>query len=763
MFLIISYIVLLAIWGLSFLPQLGAKRSFMTALCRALWLLPLIISFSPKIESTEEPRVLMKTNIHVLIDDSASMQSSLVDGRNNVGVSTEILNSLRSSCRRYGCTLKEALLSQENSLTQKGYTPLRQALSSWFIRVGQDPWIVLSDGGDSQPSVVWPQAWQSIAKDSEQKERGLLVGFPENMSERLWIESMNTSPLSFDGRAFPCDIVLKRKRKILNDENVQVQISAGDHVLLSQNINFPAEQDTVWTTLTVPALSRGQYSLEVRVLAPPGELVLWDKMARSSVEVVSNTLGILHLLGSPNWDGRYLRRYIKAEPKYDLISFFILRDPWDLQDASEKELSLIPFPVSRLFQEELVNFRVIVLQNFNLLQFLLPVYQQNLVNFVKQGGGLLFVGGARSLQSRDLQNSPLRELLPFTPSPQEQAPVPGANVWEDWESQTDKNGPWYDKDLSFRIKMANPEQGKSLLADVFDEWSMLAEQLGAAKGMSGMHHMENVKFKAEHTPLLDAVTSDGKKIPLAVASYPGKGRAIWIFTDQLWRLGLSPQTQISRSTYNKFMESSFSWLLRQDFRKPLSASRFQLHSLGANASIDWSVWIQGQAVHYFEPDQHWRMSVCNVNIDTKKMVFSRLGATQAVLSGKIDPQLVKSKTCKLEIHGEHPAFGSITETLTAELPEMIKDQVLGSSELKMRQLAELTGAELLWANDGDKTKDKLNRWLEDRVAGHGEISMVQNKIIKNHYWILDSWWFFILLLFLPLEIIVRRWDKLVLA
>ena len=108
---------------------------------------------------------------------------------------------------------------------------------------------------------------------------------------------------------------------------------------------------------------------------------------------MSNTIGVLHILGAPTWDGRFLRRYFKSEPKYDMISFFILRDPTDSQFVKERDLSLIPFPVDRLFTEELENFSAVVIQNFTLYQFLQREYQENLVKFVKNGGGLLFMGG----------------------------------------------------------------------------------------------------------------------------------------------------------------------------------------------------------------------------------------------------------------------------------------------------------------------------------------------------------------------------------
>src|SRR5690606_28967851 len=122
----------------------------------------------------------------------------------------------------------------------------------------------------------------------------------------------------------------------------------------------------------IPPLGRGQHLLTIKALPTAAEAAIWDNSIHKTVEVMPNTVGVLHLLGAPSWDGRFLRRYLKSEPKYDLISFFILRDPGDMQMVNERELSLIPFPVDRLFNEELPNFHTVIIQNFALYQFLEP-------------------------------------------------------------------------------------------------------------------------------------------------------------------------------------------------------------------------------------------------------------------------------------------------------------------------------------------------------------------------------------------------------
>ena len=196
MTLFLIYMACVVLWGLGFVLELGFRRAFLISLCRGLWILPLILSLIPSSESKELPRSIVKTPVHVLVDDSESMKPFEKQ-------KTQFMDKLRSLCRDNACELKEKILSNENTLTRRGYTPLRQVLGNWFASVSHDPWILLSDGGDSIPRMPWPREWSGIAKDAQKKISGLLVGVKDEGNDRLWIENVTISPVSFEGRTSP--------------------------------------------------------------------------------------------------------------------------------------------------------------------------------------------------------------------------------------------------------------------------------------------------------------------------------------------------------------------------------------------------------------------------------------------------------------------------------------------------------------------------------------------------------------------------------
>jgi hypothetical protein len=584
--LMIAAAVLAPLLILAWIMELGLTRGLVAGLCRIGWTTPLFLCLFPESTSEQLPRTLNLRPVQVLLDDSQSMSAvagaageDWSPGGEPSAPARELAARLQADCARLGCIPKVTRLSELAPETARGYSPLGRVIEPWLYKAGGDPWVVVSDGGDAQPREPWSTGLKNLGRPRQPGEppRGLIIGFGPDARPNVRIATVDVAPFAFEDKPLAVDVQLARDHfeGRADTERVQLQVLAGGHPLATANAVFPTGEGTTRVTATLPPLPRGQHLLTIKALPTADEKALWDNTVYAQVEALPNTVGVLHLLGSPSWDGRFLRRYLKSEPKYDLISFFILRDPWDSQQVNERELSLIPFPVERLFKEELPNFRVVVIQNFTLFQFLLPEYQENLVRFVQEGGGLLFLGGPRALQPSDLSESPLSAILPFDLSAKAAAAAPpltpldafGADFAGGSDMVKDPNGPAYDETLKFSVELARPTPEKRALANVFDDWEQLKDELAAWDDAQGLHHMERVKLKPDvTTTLLNARTAQGAEIPLAVASYPGKGRAIWLFSDSLWRLATSMKEETSRQAYNRFFEAAMTWLMRQEMR-----------------------------------------------------------------------------------------------------------------------------------------------------------------------------------------------------
>ena len=738
-------------WSLHY----GLGRGSLAVIFRVIWMVPLFLAFYPESRSVNLPRSVSLKQIYILEDDSASMNRSQSDGRTFAETAAGFLENLRGECAKLGCNVKKTRLSDLNKKVAQGLTPLGESLESWIYQTGGEAWILLSDGGDSHPTNAWDRRLRDVGKGKNGLTRGMILGFKGGPAKNIWVETPEAPVISFENKPIEISVSVRREGDLSTEETVQLQIMTGEVVLSTANAAFRADEEVTTLIVPLPALPKGDHFLTIKALPTGEEVALWDNKVFRSVEVMSDTIGILHLLGSPSWDGRFLRRYLKAEPKYDLISFFILRDPGDMQMVNERELSLIPFPVERLFNEELPNFHTVIIQNFALYQFLEPSYQRNLVKFVNEGGGVLFVGGPRALQSTDIRNSPLASILPFAVEGQVGMGLPARLMVP---NQPSKTGPWYDENLPFRIKLADPTVQQRSLANVYEDWKDLGEYLEGFKGLKGLHHMENVRFRQDkYTPLLNAELADGRQIPLAVASYPGKGRALWIFSDSLFRLALNPPANGSREIYSDFLQSSLTWLLRQELKKPLIARGLRMNYT-RNKGVDWSLSLIGPAAHFFKPGDQWSVVACGMKVPADQMVFEKAGPENVQLFGSMNVNVQRGRRCRVDIEGHHPSFGSVSTGIEVVIPEVIPDSEMMESAHKLRALGELTGAKTKILADASLAP--VQDWL-DKVTGTYGVSLpARIKTIRDFYWPLDRWWVWLLLLGLPAEVVTRRWPQL---
>ena len=744
-------LVIVALW-LSWVGGYGFTRGSLALLFRIGWILPIVLAFFPKTRVENLPKTIALKPVHLLVDDSLSVEKNATFK----GHIAKVENSLQEECLRLGCLVKKTKLSELSEETKKGYSPLSRVVEPWLYGTAGEPWVLVSDGGDYRPAQKWSPKMKDMGLDAGGKKRGFIVGYQPDHYGNVWLERGEGPIFSFVDKPIDLAVTVRRDRESLDREVVQLQVLSDDTVLSTINGTFAEKEKAIDIRIPMQALPKGQHLLTVKILPTADEASLWDNEVHASVEVLPNTIGVLHLLGAPSFGGRFLRRSLKAEPKFDLISFFILRDPGDLQLVNERELSLIPFPVDRLFNEELPNFHIVILQNFALYQFLEPSYQKNLVEFVKNGGGLLFMGGPRALKPGDANNSSLSSILPFTAGSPSKSGLLQNSLERFVGSSVDKNGPYYDPHASFTILPANPSKKQRDLADVFNEWQRLMPQLSSKEGLKGLHHMENVTFKKdEYTPLLLAKTADGKEVPLGVASYPGKGRALWLFTDSLYKVGLDPGVTSSRTLYQDFINSSLTWLLRQEIKKPLIIRSFSVDNTGGGIRFDLN--LVGAAGAYLGAEGEWQVSVCGKQVDLSLASLEKVGFENWSLSGFLEIPVAGGVRCAAKITGLHPAFGSLSTQTAAIVPDTFRDQENDSSPQKLHQLSLLTGAELFFAGQGE---EKLMAFLDGVTGRYGVSFPNRFRMVQDHYWILDSPLFYLLLLCLPLEVVVRRWSQL---
>ncbi len=181
-------------------------------------------------------------------------------------------------------------------------------------------------------------------------------------------------------------------------------------------------------TLTMTPSRAGREVLTVAVPDMAGDALPSNNRSALVLRTVRDRMRVLQVAGAPSWDVKFLRRFLKGDPSVDLVCFYILRTREDDLGAWEPDdLSLIEFPYEDLFDAQLDTFDVVILHNFDPEPYFrdgtTPLLE-NLAQWVRAGGGLVMVGGDRSMGLAGYGETPLADVLPVA------LPSPSVQPWE---------------------------------------------------------------------------------------------------------------------------------------------------------------------------------------------------------------------------------------------------------------------------------------------------------------------------------------------
>lgn len=291
----------------------------------------------------------------------------------------------------------------------------------------------------------------------------------------------------------------------------------------------------------------GKYVYEVAVPVDDEEALRANNSRAFVLRVIRDKVRVLQVAGRPSWDERALRGFLKADPNVDLISFFILRTPDDIQAVvPSHEMSLIPFPTAELFEEELGSFDVIVLMNFEYGRYGIGPYLENIRKYVEDGGGLAMVGGDLAYSSGGYFDTPVGDALPVALLPPATDPARLISTDE------------------FRPRLTPQGRRHPLMQLRFDASDNEARWNGLP-ALEGMNLVAEAKPQASVLavhPYLKA--RGGKPMPVIATGEYGQGRSLAILTDSTWRWGFvaAGREGDDGRAYAKFWENGIRWLIR---------------------------------------------------------------------------------------------------------------------------------------------------------------------------------------------------------
>lgn len=306
----------------------------------------------------------------------------------------------------------------------------------------------------------------------------------------------------------------------LEPQTVPATLSLDGEVVASRDVSLPGD-GAVAATLSFLPREAGRHLLQIEVPVLPGEASEENNRVSMVVNVVRDRLRVLHVAGHPSWDERFLRETLRRKRGVELISFHTLRDPESALDLPEDgETLLIPFPAEEIFVRSIESFDLIVLQDYELPEADRDRFAASLERYVREGGGLLFLGGSATLGAQGPWPEHLARLLPV---PEPLAPKRGM--------------------MPGRFQAMVPIRARG--HPVFQAWGgppgSLIERIRTAPPLPAINILDQVASDAE--TLIEAAgdpSLEEDPWPLVVVSGHGKGMVGLIATDTLWRWAFDP-------------------------------------------------------------------------------------------------------------------------------------------------------------------------------------------------------------------------------
>ena len=231
--------------------------------------------------------------------------------------------------------------------------------------------------------------------------------------------------------------------------------------------------------------------------ALPDELTVLNNKAVVTIEGVRDNLKVLLVSGEPHAGERTWRNLLKSDANVDLVHFTILRPPEKQDGTPINELSLIAFPTADLFGRKINDFDLIIFDRYSNQTVLPPVYFENIVRYVRDGGALLMATGPDYSGRDGLYFSPLGKIAPARPL--------GQLIERPFRAQITEDGA--------KHPVTRDLPGSDQTPPAWSEWfrQVPSERLRGVSVLSGADNM-----------------------PLLLLSREGKGRVALLLSDQMW-------------------------------------------------------------------------------------------------------------------------------------------------------------------------------------------------------------------------------------
>jgi hypothetical protein len=457
------------------------------------------------------------------------------------------------------------------------------------------------------------------------------------------------------------------------DQTVQLRVldTANGHDPVSLTVRRDGDPIADLTALPgerirvpIPIEHGGPNVVEIEVAALPDELTAINNKAVLTIEGVRDKLKVLLVSGEPHAGERMWRNLLKSDANVDLVHYTILRPPEKQDGTPISELSLIAFPTGDLFGRKIKDFDLIIFDRYSNQSVLPPIYLDNIVRYVRDGGALLLAAGPDFAEPEGLYYTPLGRLSPARPD--------GTLSEGAFRAAVSPEGAKHPVTRGLPGEDAKPAA-----------WGQWFRQVNADM--------------ARGTSVLNGV---GNK-PLLVLSRENKGRVALLLSDQMW---LWARGFEGGGPYLDLLRRLAHWLMKEP----------ELEEEALRAKVEGHVlMIERQSLKDEIPPVK---------------VISPSGKVETVTLPPAEPGLSRGRLKVAELGLYHLTDGelSVLANVGPENPREFQDVV--STTEKLRPIAEATGGTVRRigvGSNGDVTLPRLVAMRESPVYGGSDYAAIK--------------------------------------
>jgi hypothetical protein len=288
---------------------------------------------------------------------------------------------------------------------------------------------------------------------------------------------------------------------------VELELSVNEAVVAKNKVVLRGEQ-TVEELSFVPEQQSGQAQLTVTASVLPGDVAPENNRFERSISIIDDKIKILYVEAEPRWEYRYLRAVLLRDHRLD-VKFLLTEGDLDLARASEQYLEEFPEEPSEIFEYDLIIVGDVPADYFSVAQLAL---MEELVS--KRGGSFLMLAGRRHAPA-SYRDSPIAKLLPV------------------------KIGIGGHDRISPSLHPVPTEKGmRSLITSLSSSEELTRKSWARVKPLYGVPSLDGVKKGAADNVLI-TLSDTGQRsepYPLVVWQRYGTGKALFVGSDQFWRL-----------------------------------------------------------------------------------------------------------------------------------------------------------------------------------------------------------------------------------